>query len=337
MARNIGIDLHRNCFTASTLVENGRYYLKEWKLNALDRFVKGLRPGDKIAFEVTGNARLFYDAVSKVTSNIVVVNPSQFKLISQSVKKTDKNDAKLLSFYLSKDMLPEVRMKDKLHAQIASLTQTRDKLVKLRTVLKNKINNILSAHGVNLKKEALSSNRKLDEVLGMKFDPIVEIELGVLVEQIRSLNQSIVKLDISIKEGGQELPGHKNLKSIKGIGDTSASILLSVIGDITDFPNEGKLASYFGIVPRVNNSNETERSGRITKRGNKLARTTLVQCALIAMRYSPYLKSFYERIKTKRGTGKAIIALAKKLLGIIYQTLRNDWVFEDFPNFALVK
>lgn len=171
----------------------------------------------------------------------------------------------------------------------------------------------------------------------MIFDPMVEIELGVLVEQIRSLNRSIAKLEISIKEGGQELPGHKNLKSIKGIGDTSASILVSVIGDITDFPNEGKLASYFGIVPRVNNSNETERSGRITKRGNKLARTTLVQCALIAMRYSPYLKSFYERIKARRGTGKAIIALAKKFLGIIYQTLRNDWVFEDFPNFVYTK
>lgn len=337
MVRNIGIDLHRNCFTVCTLAKNGRYYHREWKLDQLERFVKELRPDDQIAFEVTGNARLFYDAVSQVTSNVVVVNPSQFKLISQSVKKTDRNDAKLLAFYLSKGMLPEVRMKDKLHAQMASLTQTRDKLVKLRTVLKNKINNILSAHGVNLKKEALSSDKKLDEVLGMIFDPMVEVELGVLVEQIRSLNKSIAKLDVSIKDGGQELPGHENLKSIKGIGDTSASILLSVIGDITDFPHEGKLASYFGIVPRVSNSNETERSGRITKRGNKLARTTLVQCSLIAMRYSPYLKSFYERIKAKRGTGKAIIALAKKLLGIIYQTLRNNWVFEDFPNFVLTK
>jgi len=253
------------------------------------------------------------------------------------MKKTDKNDAKLLAFYLSKGMLPEVRMKDKLHAQLASLTQTRDKLVKLRTVLKNKINNVLSAHGFNLKKEALSSKKGLDEVLGMKFDSIVDIELSVLVEQIRSLNQSIAKLDDSIKKEGRRLPGHKNLKSIKGIGDTSAGILLSVIGNIKDFPSEGKLASYFGIVPRVNNSNETERSGRITKRGNKLARTTLVQCSLIAIKYSPYLKTFYERIKARRGTGKAIIALAKKFLGIIYQTLRNNWVFDDFPNFVLAK
>lgn len=108
-----------------------------------------------------------------------------------------------------------------------------------------------------------------------------------------------------------------------------------MIGDIHDFADEGKLAAYFGIVPRISNSNETERSGRITKRGSKLGRTTLVQCGLIAQRYSPYLKRYYEKVKARRGTGKAIIALARKLLGIIYRTLKNNWVFEDFPNFVL--
>lgn len=177
----------------------------------------------------------------------------------------------------------------------------------------------------------------MKEVLGMVFDPIVELELSVLVDQIRSLNESIAKLEKSITDEGQKLPGHKNLKSIKGIGDIGAGILLSVIGDIRDFADEGKLASYFGIVPRVNNSNETARSGRITKRGNKLGRTTLVQCALIAKRCSGYLNRYYEKVKVRRGGGKAIIALAKKFLGIIYQTLSNDWVFKDFPNFVLAE
>ncbi len=108
-----------------------------------------------------------------------------------------------------------------------------------------------------------------------------------------------------------------------------------MIGDVRDFPEEGKLAAYFGIVPRIHDSNETERSGRITKRGSKLGRTALGQCALIAKRYSPYLNSYYEHIGIRRGTGGAIIALARKFLGIIYRTLKNNWVFEDFPNFVL--
>lgn len=110
-----------------------------------------------------------------------------------------------------------------------------------------------------------------------------------------------------------------------------------MIGDISDFPNEGRLASYFGIVPRVTNSNETERSGRIHKRGSKLGRTALIQSALIAAQYSPYLKHFYQRLKVRPGTGKAIIALARKFLGVIYRTLKNNWIFEDFPNFVLAE
>jgi transposase len=110
-----------------------------------------------------------------------------------------------------------------------------------------------------------------------------------------------------------------------------------VIGsDIRDLAGEGKLAAYFGIVRRISNSNETEHSGRITKRGNELGRTRLVQCALIAQRYSPYLKNYYER-KKSRGTGKAVFALVRKFLGMIYRTLKNRWVFEDFPNFILAE
>jgi len=337
MARYIGVDLHRNQLTVCVIAENGREYLSVYRLEQMPRFVHKLRPTDEVAVEVTGNTRLFYDAVAPHVAKVVVVNPKQFRVIRDSVKKTDRNDAKTLALYLSKDMLPEVRMKDKLHAQLASLTQTRDTLVKQRTALKNKVNNILSAHGINLKKEALGSNKGLDSVLALHFDTIVMIELQVIVGQIRALNASIAELEKTIKAESPQLPGHKNLLSIKGIGDTSATILLSAIGNIEDFAHPGKLAAYFGIVPRVRNSNETERSGRITKQGSKQARTTLVQCSLIAMRYSPYLAKFYHRIRAGRGTGRAIIALAKKFLGVIYNTLKNNWVFADFPNFVLAE
>jgi transposase len=234
-------------------------------------------------------------------------------------------------------LLPEVRMKSKQHAHLASLTQTRDTLVKQRSALKNKVNNILSARGLNLPKEALSSQKRLAEVVSLPFDEIVRVELRVIADQIRGLNKSVAELDHAIAEASAELEGHASLTSIKGIGATTSAILLSVIGDVNDFPDESRLASYFGIVPRVSNSNEREHSGHIHKRGSKLGRTALVQSALVAAQYSPYLKSFYERVKARRGAGKAIIALARKFLGVIYRTLKNKWVFADFPNFVLAE
>lgn len=335
--RYIGIDLHRNRFTCCIRLENGRTYVTEWGLENLARFADKLRPGDEVAVEITGNTRLFFEAVAGHVARLVVVDSNQFRVISRSVKKTDANDARLLALFLSKGLLPEVRMKNKLQAHVASLTQTRDTLVKQRSALKNKVNNILSARGLNLPKEALGSEKRLAEVLALPFDELVRIELRVIVDQIRSLKKSVAELDQAIAEASSELEGHESLSSIKGIGATTSAILLSVIGDVNDFPDESRLASYFGIVPRVSNSNETERSGRIHKRGSKLGRTALVQSALIAANYSPYLKRFYEQVKARRGAGKAIIALARKFLGIIYRTLKNKWVFEDFPNFVLAE
>ncbi|MBV9343194.1 MAG: transposase, partial [Acidobacteria bacterium] len=239
--RYVGVDLHRNQFTVCVRLEIGRMYMREWSLEALPQFVKKLRATDEVAVEATSNTRLFYDAVQPHVARVVVVATNQFRVITQSVKKTDTNDARDLALFLAKGLLPEVRMKDKQHGQIASLTQTRDTLVKLRTTLKNKVNNILSARGINLAKEALSSEKKLDEVLMLHFDELVRVELRVIVAQIRSLNQSIRELDQTISDEGAKLEGHKNLTSIKGVGKITGAILLSVIGDVNDFPDEHRL------------------------------------------------------------------------------------------------
>ncbi|MHC4616597.1 MAG: transposase [Planctomycetota bacterium] len=90
------------------------------------------------------------------------------------------------------------------------------------------------------------------------------------------LNRSIKRLDDRMSEPGknQNLEGHSNLSTIKGIGERSATVLLWVIGDGHHFADEDELAAYFGIVPRVSDSNETVRHGRITSNGSKIGRTT---------------------------------------------------------------
>jgi transposase len=313
--------------------EGGTY--RRFEMFELDRFKKSLLKTDRLAVEATGNTRYFVKQVEGYVSSVTIVNPKQFRVISDSVQKTDRADAEMLALFLSKELLPEVKLRDELSNQIKSLCQTRDRLVKLRTSLINKIHNILNSYGIVIKRERLSSKKGLDEILMYQLPELAKLELEVIVSQITHLNEGISRLDQQIEDRGQQLKGFKNITSIKGIGPKSGAILLSVIGDINNFASEKKLQSYFGIVPRVHQSNKTHRTGRITKEGSKLGRTTLVQCTLVAIRYSPYLDSFYRRLKEKKGSGKAIIATAKKLLGIIYLTLKNDWIFEDFPNFVM--
>lgn len=337
MGRKIGVDLHKNSFRVCYFQDDKKYDFETYKVSVkgLEQFKSGLKKTDELAVESTGNTGYFFRAIEGKVKRIRVVNPTQFKVISESVKKTDDEDALKIAKFLSRDMIPEVRMKSKFESQLGSLIGTRDKFVKLRTALKNKVHNILNANGIVTRTEFLTSEKNLDKVLKQNLEEVCLFELEIIINEIRNLNEAIIKIDEQIKDKGSKLDGHKNITSITGIGDMSGTILLNTIGDIKYFKDDKSLASYLGIVPRIRASNESVHMGRITKMGNKIARTALVQSTFVAIRYSPYLRAFYDKLKAKKGSGKAIIATARKLLTIIYNTLKNKWIFEDFASYKL--
>ena len=320
MGRSIGVDLHKNSFTVCYYQSEKRSTERTYRVSkqGLSAFKKVLRVEDEVAVESTGNTNYFVREIEGRVKRIRIVNPIQFKVISESVKKTDGRDSFTIAQFLSKDLIPEVRMKSKEASQVTSLIGTRDKFVKLRTSMKNKIHNILNANGIVTKREIFGSNKGLNKVLDNNLDESYQFEVELLVDQIKKMNEAIAKIEAELVEQGRKLEGHANLISITGISDVGATIFLNTIGSIGDFKDEKVLASYFGIVPRIYISNKTVHHGRITKRGNKIARTTLVQSTLVAIRYSPYLRSFYEKLKAKKGSGKAIIATSRKMLGIIF-------------------
>lgn len=335
---HIGVDLHTNSFTICRLEADGSQAFATYQLAEadLERFCLSIDADDEVAVEATGNTAWFCDEIRPCVGRIVVVNPRQFQVIRRSVKKTDKNDARALATFLSKDLLPETRLKRPGEAELASLAQTRDMLVKSRTKVLNKIHGIFNRHGIKLKKEGFSDKR-LKSLEIENFGGVEKIELTVLRDQALELTATIRTIDKALAEAASALDGFEEITSIKGVGARAAAIFLSGIGDVRDFATADKLAAYVGIVPRVASSNGVTQYGRITKQGNKLVRTTLVQCTLSAIRYSGYLSAFYRRIKERRGSGKAIIATARKFLTIIYNTLKNRWIFEDFPAFKLRK
>jgi len=335
--RYIGVDLHTTQITVCYLKAEEDFEIRKYQLCEMEKFVASLTKTDELAVEATGNTRWFAEQVAEKVRRVVVVNPRQFEVVKNSCKKTDKNDALNLARFLRADLLPEVRAKREAAMRVQSLVQTRTKLVRLKTSLINKIHALYVANGWKLKKTSLASEKGLEKVLLSEWSAMERIELEIIIEQIRALKVSIKKLDTAIAAESGKLNGFASLVSMSGIGSLSAGILLSVIGEIKDFATADKLASYFGIVPRVSNSNETVNHGRITKRGNKTGRTTLVQCSLAAIKKSEYLKNYYEQVKARRGHGKAKIALARKYLGIFYNTLTNNWVFADFNNFELAE
>jgi transposase len=337
--RHLGIDLHSNNLVVCYLSEQGEQSFAKFQLSEIERFQEELMGTDVVAVEATANSRWFVKQISSKVGRIEVVNPRRFKVIAKSVKKTDRADAALLAEFSSKQMLPTVRQKTDAQAEAQSLCSLRTNLVEMRTALFNRMQAIVIGSGGGGGGRRQEAKRSVKSVLGRKrllaqtWTELERIQLEIIARQINELDKSIEETEAAIAKAGESLPGYENLLSIKGIGSQSAALLTAVIGNIADFETENKLASYFGVVPSVSNSNQSVRHGRITKQANKAARTALLQCALAAKKFSEYLKQFYERIKERRGAGKAKIALARKFLTVIYHTLKNDWKFTDFTKF----
>ncbi len=284
--RYIGVDLHTNSFTVCYLEKGKQECIRTFHLQDLDNFVEGLKSEDEIAFEATGNSCFFYDAVSSYVKRAVIIAPWQFEVIRRSVKKTDRHDARAIAFFLSKDMLPEARCKSKQCQQLASLLRTREQLVKSQVSLINKMHGLFNYHGIKIKKETLTTKAGFERSIQKhNWDYIEKIEIEVISYQLEAIRENLKKLKEEITAFAKQLPGFNNIISIKGIGAISAAVFITTIGDINDFSNPEKLTAYFGVVPSVSQSNQQCTIGRITKYGPKMARTSLVQCTWVAIRY----------------------------------------------------
>ncbi|MEZ4711611.1 MAG: IS110 family transposase [Caldilineaceae bacterium] len=338
MTRYIGVDLHTNSFTVCILQADEKENIQTFPLQngGLKQFTDALQKDDEVAVEATANSAYFCKMVSPHVKRVAVIAPWQFEIIRRSTKKTDRYDARAIAFFLSKDMLPEARIKDAQTTQLASFIGIRDQLVRQRVSLLNKVHGMFVRHGMKLKREALTTQSGFERsIANHQWSPMEQVEIDVIASQLQNIRENVKRLEKEITAYAKTMPGYDNIISIKGIGALSAAIMLTQIGNIKDFQNPGKLAAYFGITPRVRQSNGQGYSGHITKHGNKIARKTLVQCSLIAKRFSPYFHDFFERIKARRGAGRAIIATARKLLNTIYHTLKNNWIFDDFANFTI--
>jgi transposase len=123
----------------------------------------------------------------------------------------------------------------------------------------------------------------------------------------------------------------QRLMTIPGVGSLSAVAMSCWIGEIGRFSNAKKLASYFGLAPRVRQSADQERHGHITKEGNRMVRWLLIQAALVHTRRGkgPSRKHYLGVLK-RRGKQIARVAAANKLLGAMFHMRKEEIDYHEF-------
>ena len=314
----LGIDLHKKQSTWKLVDKNHKVIFSKTVLcqpkdieAALVKLPVSLN-GLPVAIEPTCGYRWVDKLLTERGCDMHVANPYKFRVIANSKQKTDDADAKVLAEFLQLGYLPESwRTPDHIEKR-RTLVRVRDSLVKARTRIKNQIEGLLTNECPITSRKTLPPDLKFQELNSL----------------IKEHTSHIKNFDKEINRIVIDDPVCKLLLSVPGVGPISAFAIVAEVGDFSRFPDSSKLASFAGIVPSQRSSGETVRYGHIVKTGSKLLRTTLIEAA---MRFRPpydhNLNVFFERLKKDRGAMRARVALAHKLLTIIYSMVKNNKPF----------
>lgn len=334
--RFIGVDLHKTNFVACFLSEQDQAHTETFLLDAqgLARFKRRLLPDDQLAVEAAANTSYFCRQIKDHLARIVVVDTYRFAVIARSKKKTDKKDAAMLARFLKLGWLPEVPMPSEQIEQLRHLFQARESLVRMLVQLKNMSHAALVRSGYAMKRSAFASRRTRGRMA--KLENLTDVDRQIIemaLRQMEEIESEIERLEGEIVERGKGLAGLKRLLQIHGLNLLAAIGLLVEIGNIEQFDRSKQLVAYAGLATSVRQSNETTRRGKITKQGRKRLRTICIRAVLTMIkRTKTPLMEFYEQKKREKGTGKAIVAAARKLLVIVYVMLKKGldyWYVED--------
>ena len=340
----VGIDLHKTQFTiciitsGSVLEEGTRFEMNKEGYRAFISLMRHLSSSEThddiiMAIESTANSRFFRDLMASSGFKVIVVNTLRFKVVNLSTKKTDKNDARTLAEFLSKDILPESHLCSAESEALRRIVKSRNLMVQDLVALKNQAHAVLLAYGHITKTAQFQSKRERNRMLET-LPSHITATVGIIFQTIDVVEKQKKVLEHSLRSITTKDHTVNLLMTIPGIGVVNACTIRAYIDDIDRFETYKHFSAYCGLVPWVQSSNESVYYGRITKRGPQELRTALVQCVVAMVRMENKTSNYslireYQELKNEKSSGKAIIATARKLSRIIYVMLKSNTPFDS--------
>jgi transposase len=315
MSVYVGIDVHRKRSQLAVIDAKGEVLVNRNVPNGVEPILKvigGLPPGTPAASGAAFGTGWLVELLEGYGFEPHLVHPLQCKAIASARLKNDKVDAEILAQLLRADLLPEAWIAPPAVRQLRALLRHRVQLVRLRTLLRNRIHAVLADHGHDRPAGYWSGPGR--EWLASLPLPAVSREVaGDGLALIDATEVRIDRLDWEIVQRARSDPRVKVLTQLPGVGPFTALVILAEIGDITRFPTARKLASWAGLTPTVRGSDRVAHYGHISKQGSVWLRWVLCEAAQTAKR-SPQFAAGYQAIAARRGKKIATTAVARKLL-----------------------
>ena len=335
----VGVDVSKKGLEVLRLSENERHERFRTKTNSdgEKRLYQWLKPNDVVILEAGNQTFRLAKRIRKLGIEAIVLNPGDVKTIYASLRKTDKEDALKLARLAQRnprEELPEVAVPNDEEEDARRLTTEQAHWSKQKTVNKNRLHSLFTQAGLtDITKKHISTNKNRVKVLPL-LPARYERESLRLCDNLKMIDENLESIDEEIREQLQKNQAYTKLAmSIPGIGPVTTHAFLAYLGDCNRFSSGKQVSYYTGLVPRVEQSGETERYGSIIKRGCRPIRRVIIQCAwaMVKSEYGGPLKDFYERLHPRIGKKKAIVATARKMMETFYAMITSGELYWGMP------
>lgn len=317
----IGIDLHKAFFQACAVAPTGD---RLWE-GRFPRTPAGLEAltarctrQSALAVEASTPTWHFADGLVDRVGELRIVDPLKTKLKAGYAAKTDRLDARRLADALRRDSVVGIYYPSQAIRELRELCRARHALVQVRTALINRLRAVLLRQGLaDARRLANTADDRWLETLG--FPPRAAASVTALRTVLASVRQEAARAEAEVRRATDADPIAITLQQLRGIGPVLALTIRAEVGDIRRFPTGAQLASYAGLVPRVDMSAGHYRYGRITKRGSPWLRWALIEAAMHGTTRTDRIGRWGRGLAVKKGALKARVALARVLCEEIHR------------------
>lgn len=336
---HIGVDLHKESLTVAVMDDKG-VFIRVKKIDTscihkIEEFFKEFNDS-RVLVEAVGFYHWFWDLVNPVVKELVLVNAIEIRKYSLGEPKTDYKDARKLaevSFNneVNRNNSLRVYVPDKQLRALREATRHRHQLSRSLAHARNRFRRYLLKNNLPGPK-VLTADLVERWLKGFedRFSVFQRFALRQLQDQIISLSRQVKDTDRLIEEivsDDRFKEVKERVASVTGIGNVIASTIIAEVGDFKRFPTAEQLTSFSGLVPRVFQSADECRHGKITKQGSGNLRWVLQEAAWCAIRNNLHVRGIFNRIARRAGKKKAACAIARKILVWLWGMERSKTEF----------
>lgn len=331
--QHIGIDVHKNASQLCFVDENGEITEKRIKTER-DRFQDALAkaPRSKVLIEASTESEWVARCIEQLGHEVIVADPNfapMYATLNKKVK-TDKRDALALCDACRLGAYRPAHRSTDQSRQTRATIATREALVRTRSRYVSLIRALYRRDGYRVPSGGVVYfEKQVDKVLAHRQ---LREQIKPLMTVLGQLNAQIEALDEQLAQQAREDQVAQRLCTVPGIGPVTSLYFISIIDQVERFSSAHELESYLGLVPREFSSGEHRFRGRITKTGDRRLRNLLVEAAWRIVCHprpeTEHLLRWNERIATGHGKNVAVVALARRLAGILYAIWRDGSCYQ---------